>query len=449
MIGHIDVSTGASGDKIVCALLQAAKKLDLYDESKFIELFDSLTPNALITFSQKHDGAICGLGMQVTARDIQNSQNIQNSQDTKGDAHHHNCLPYNHAHTNWKTIKSQLESWRQNGSITKCAFDKSTRAFEIIAAAEAQVHGVEIENVTFHEVGAIDSIVDIIGASVLLDVLNIKTLCSSIVTLGYGTVECAHGILPVPAPATALICVDMPVQAGANAGELTTPTGAALLKANVARWCPAPPMVPSAIGTGFGTKTIPQTPNALRIVVGTSISALNPECKYNEQDVPRMHIEGCVLLQTNIDHISPENAASCCEELLDAGALDVWQEPIVMKKGRLGSLLNVLTKPLDTDCLCEAISKYTGSLGIRRRAVERSVAPRKFCSVNTRYGNVNFKLAWPDEPCKRQSWVRPEHDDVARIARTSKRSFIDIEEELLSDFALSDTALYDSANYPN
>ncbi len=420
MIGYIDVSTGASGDKIVCALLQAAKKLGLYDEHKFVELFGVLIPHALVTFSQRRDGAILGMGMKVEPRE---------SIDNQSNPHH------NHEHTTWSSIKSMLESWLKNDQITKGAFDRATRTFEIIAAAEAEVHGVDIDDVAFHEVGAIDSIVDIVGACVLLDVLQIQSLCSSVVTLGYGTVECAHGTLPVPAPATALICVSMPVQAGANEGELTTPTGAALLKANVTRWCPAPPMIPCAIGTGFGTRTIPLISNALRIIVGKSISAVEPEVQLNAQESHKMYIEGCVLLQTNIDHISAENAASCCEELLDAGALDVWQEPIAMKKGRLGCILNVLVKPQDTDRLCETTSKYTGSLGVRRCVVERSVAPRKSCAVNTRYGSVNFKLAWPDEPCKRQSWIRPEHDDVVRIAHQTKQSFIDVEEELLNDFA--------------
>ncbi len=423
MIAHVDAGTGASGDKLVCALMQAAEQVGAFDRERFVQLFAKLLPQARVQFEERSDQGIAGLGMKVT--------------DANCARDHAHARSDGHEHTSWASIRSTIEGWREDGSIAQGAAERALRAFQIVAEAEAQVHGAPVDDVAFHEVGAIDSIADIVGASVLLDVLGIDTLHSSVVTLGYGTVKCAHGTLPVPAPATALICVGMPVQAGANEGELTTPTGAALLKANVAKWGPLPTMVPAAVGTGLGTRTIPGTPNALRIVVGapasvvgdTSAACTNPE---------GMAIEGCVLLQTNIDHISPENAASCCEDLLDAGALDVWQQSIAMKKGRLGCILNVLCAPADADRLCELASKLTGSLGVRRSIVERSVAPRESRTAETSYGPVRFKLAWPDGSTANgiapQHWIRPEHDDVARIAHQTGQSCTQVEDDLAAQW---------------
>lgn len=439
MIAHIDVSTGASGDKVVCALMQLCEKTGAFDRGRFAELFGELLPEAGIEFSERMDHGIRGLGMEVSSPDGQGGTGSQGEDASSGGSptHLHAHVP----HRSWNSIRSSIENWRDGGSITAGAAERALRTFGMIAEAEAQVHGMPVGEVAFHEVGAVDSIVDIVGASLLLDALGISELYSSTVCLGYGTVECAHGTLPVPAPATAVICQDMPVEAGACRGEMTTPTGAALLKANVTHWSPAPVMVPRAIGVGLGTRKLDGTANSLRIIAGDPVSRVMPEEVVRRASgaaagdapgsAPGMVIEGCILLQTNIDHLSPEDAASCCEDILNAGALDVWQQAITMKKGRLGATLSVLARPEDADRLCELTCRLTGSLGIRRMVAERSVAPRRSETVGTPYGQVRYKVAWPDEPARRLHWTRPEHDDVARIARETGRSFAEVEEELL------------------
>lgn len=455
MIAHVDVSTGASGDKLVCALMQACEKTGAFDRERFAELFARLLPEARVEFSERTDHGLLGLGVEVSSPDGEGGSSGQGEDTPSGGSpvHLHAHVP----HRSWRSIRSSIEDWRDGGDIAAGAADRALRAFQIVAEAEAQVHGMPVDDVAFHEVGAVDSIVDIVGASVLLDALRISELHSSTVCMGFGTVDCAHGMLPVPAPATAVICQDMPIEAGAYKGEMTTPTGAALLKANVTHWSPAPAMIPRAIGVGMGTRELEGTANSLRIVVGEPVSRVLPgellreSCGSPEvlggagtatqdgngetvEDVAAqtgsMAIEGCVLLQTNIDHLNPEDAASCCEDLLDAGALDVWQQPIAMKKNRLGTLLSVLAKPEDADRLCELAARLTGSLGIRRSVVERSVAPRESEAIGTPYGEVRYKVAWPDEPARRMHWTRPEHDDVARIARETGRGFAEVEEEL-------------------
>ena len=508
MIGHVDVSTGISGDKLVCALMQVCEKEGTFDREGFTALFARLLPEARIGFSERLDHGIRGLGLEIEARsgngpeglegggvlqaadsrpqhndtgNVEGGSHIDGGNgmdaeyigripavDTRSQGHGH--VP----HRKWNGIRGEIAAWRDDGSITAGAADRALKTFRIVAEAEAQVHGMPVDEVAFHEVGAIDSIVDIVGASVLLDALGIEELHSSTVCLGYGTIECAHGTLPVPAPATAVICQDIPVESGAYEGEMTTPTGAALLKANVTHWSPMPAMVPHAIGIGLGTRELDGTANSLRIIAGDPVSRVLPCTPAYSAGRPGedgagdaadakpggagatpdgddaapdmagtvpgiapmkaqaagMYVESCILLQTNVDHLSPENVASSCEDLLGSGALDVWQQPIAMKKGRLGSMLNVLARPEDADRLCELACRLTGSLGIHRTSVERSVAPRGSETIGTPFGQVRYKVAWPDEPARRPHWTRPEHDDVARIARKTGRSFADVEEEL-------------------
>ena len=322
-----------------------------------------------------------------------------------------------------------IEAWRQAGNLSDGAAERASRAFEEVARAEGAVHGQPADEVHFHEVGAIDSIVDTVGASYLLDLLGIERLYSLPVVTGYGTVDCAHGTLPVPAPATARILEGIPVTTGPYEGEMTTPTGAALLKCNVTDWGAGCTMVPLATGMGLGTRRIEGTTNCLRLIVGEPVDL--EARSTDEQPQDRFSVESCVLLQSNIDHISPEMAASCCEDLMAAGALDGWQQPITMKKGRLGILLNVLARPAEADATSRLISKLTGSLGVRRMLVERTVAPREQVELQTQHGPVRYKVAEVAPAEERPHWARPEHDDVARIARETGMSYQETFAELM------------------
>jgi uncharacterized protein (TIGR00299 family) protein len=280
-----------------------------------------------------------------------------------------------------------------------------------LAEAEAEAHGVALEQVHFHEVGAADSILDIVGCSFLLDALRATRFFATPLALGNGTVQSEHGELPVPAPATAHLICGLPVYASSQQGELTTPTGAALARVFITDWAPLPPMTPLAIGYGAGSRDLPGAANVVRIIAGEAASLTG----FSEQD--GFIVEGCVLLETNIDHLAPEALAFACEELLRAGALDVWQESITMKKGRLAIRLSVLSQASEAQRLAEAVSALTGSLGVRGSYVERTVAPRTMVTLETRFGPVPFKAAKIDAPVGRISWLRPEHDAVAALAR--------------------------------
>lgn len=468
MIAAIDVSTGASGDKMVGALLEICEGLGVMTREDFCRKFESMLPDAKVTVEDSEDHGIHGLHLFVHKHpeDAQPDPHHEGENqdgahhELHEDAHHEHHVDaghehhdgtyhdhhgddhlhdggHHHEHRTWAQIRQMIESWRDTGAITQGAANRALKAFHMVAQAEAQVHGKSVDEVHFHEVGAIDSIVDTVGASILIDALKLDKIYCTPITVGFGTVDCAHGTLPVPAPATQLLLEGFPVQTGPYEGEMTTPTGAALLHANVTNWTSMYSMVPRAMGFGLGTRHIDGAANALRIVMGTEISPVTSgETKLSTTSKPdgtqqEFAIEQCVLLQTNIDHLSPEMAASCCEDILKLGAKDVWQSPITMKKGRLGFMLNVLTSPECCDSMCLDISRITGSLGIRRQVVERTVAPRAYETLKTKYGDVGFKVMEPTPAAERSAWVRPEHSDVERIARETNRRYRDVFDELV------------------
>ncbi|MGI6221141.1 MAG: nickel pincer cofactor biosynthesis protein LarC [Coriobacteriales bacterium] len=428
MIAHFDISTGAAGDKIVCALMQACEELGVCDRASFESLFEELLPDAHVAFSQGSDKGITGLRLSVTPAHAHHHEHGHGHGHEHVHAHDHehghhhdhehhhghdhdHGHEHHHEHRSWADIRQMIEGWGADGLLSEQTIERSLRTFELVARAESQVHGTSLDDVHFHEVGAIDSIVDTVGACYLMDKLALDEIYSTPITVGCGTVDCAHGTLPVPAPATTLLLEGLPIVAGPYEGEMTTPTGAGLLHANVTSWEPFPAMIPRATGFGLGTRHIDGAANCLRVIVGDRVAS----CPDAEEG---FSLEQCILLQANIDHISPEVAASCCEDLMAAGALDVWQEPITMKKGRMAFALNVLTAPADADHLAKEAIGRTGTLGIRRTPVERVVAPREQFERETEFGPVRYKaLAAQPLHDQARSWIRPEHDDVARIAR--------------------------------
>ncbi|MGI6216724.1 MAG: nickel pincer cofactor biosynthesis protein LarC [Coriobacteriales bacterium] len=452
MIAHMDISTGASGDKIVGSLLQVCTALGIYDGNEFSSFFEDLLENVKVDV---YEGDSCGIeGLHLHVEYGEKHEHADDGHFEHGDSssnehgsvesdehdhdhghatsteHEHDGHHHHHEHRSWSQIESMLSSWHSEGKLQDDAFKRAMAAFKIVAEAESQVHGVPLEEVHFHEVGAIDSIVDIVGASLLMSKLDLSRIFCTPITVGYGTVDCAHGTLPVPAPATAKILEGMPIVTGAYEGEMTTPTGAALLKANVTDWAPLVPMVPRASGFGLGDRQIPGAANCLRTIVGDAIDPVTLESSHAEPE-DGFRVEGCVLLQTNIDHISPEIAASCCEDLMSLGAKDVWQQPVTMKKGRLGFVLNVLVSPEDCDEFCKKICELTGTLGVRRSIVERTVAPRIKKTIQSEFGEIGFKVMEPGSPAERQSWVRPESDDVARVARQAGIGYPEAYEKLM------------------
>jgi uncharacterized protein (TIGR00299 family) protein len=367
-IAYLDCSTGVSGDKFLGALLDAGSVSGDFTPEHLRAIVAGLAPEAVVTVERVLSHGVSATSVRVSSG---------------GDP----------PHRHWGDIERLLvEAQTLDELIRAAALD----AFARLAEAEADIHGVSLGKVHFHEVGAIDSIVDIVGVCAGVHALGIERLLASPIAVGSGTVTTSHGVLPVPAPATAALLRGVPTVPGAAAGELTTPTGAALIATLVSDFGAMPPLTADLLGYGTGTRDIGM-PNICRLTVGAALATA------------ATHLEPVVLLESNIDHLPPEELAFAAEELLSAGALDVWQTPIVMKKGRSAVMLSVLADPDAADSLAERFIALTGSLGVRRHGIERSCAPREIREVGTPWGAVRVKIG--------AGRVRPEHDDVARIAR--------------------------------
>jgi uncharacterized protein (TIGR00299 family) protein len=270
--------------------------------------------------------------------------------------------------------------------------------FQRLGEAEAQVHQVPLEKVHFHEVGAADSIADIVGACVAFDLLGVESIVCSPLNVGSGTVETEHGMLPVPAPATALLLVNAPVYARGPAVELTTPTGAAVAATLAKRFGALPPMKVARMGYGAGGHDFTEQPNVLRVILGEETGAAEALT--------------VSVIEANIDDLSPQVLAYAAERLMDAGALDVTLQPILMKKGRPGQLLRVVAKPEDREALARIVFAETSTLGLRLYDAERRVQTREFTEVETPHGKVRVKVS-------AEGSYAPEYEDCRRLALES------------------------------
>jgi pyridinium-3,5-bisthiocarboxylic acid mononucleotide nickel chelatase len=294
-----------------------------------------------------------------------------------------------------------VEEILNKGEMTAPARELALRIFRKLAEAEAEAHGMPLDRVHFHEVGALDSIADIAGVAVAIGSLGVTHFTSRSVVVGSGTVKCEHGIMPVPAPGTAALLRGVPLAETTIKGELTTPTGAAILAATVQRWTESPAMTVRAIGHGAGMKDFLEQPNLLRVFVG-EVSEANPE-----------QSDRVWLLETNLDAVPGEVIGYAIERLFAAGALDVYTTAIQMKKQRPGVLLSVLApvekrEELEAILFCE-----TATLGVRRTMMERSKLQRESVSVPTPWGVVRAKRGWREGV----EVFAPEYEDCARIAR--------------------------------
>jgi uncharacterized protein (TIGR00299 family) protein len=297
----------------------------------------------------------------------------------------------------------------------------SRKAFDILADAESRVHGMPREKVHFHEVGAVDSIVDIVGAFVGLEKLGIEDVISSPLALGTGSVECQHGTLPLPAPATMEIAAGLPVRGLHLTGEMTTPTGAAILKAAASAFGPIPAMKVEAIGYGAGSRDLKEIPNVLRLVMGEQGAA---------GEGGGIGFDRITLLETNIDDMNPEYFSHIYDDLFEAGALDVWVMPVLMKKGRPGFVLSVLADQAAVAALTQVILSETTTAGIRVTEIDRLKLEREIVEVETRFGKVKVKVfeLGPGRRCA------PEYEDCLRISREQSVSIDDVIEDARNAF---------------
>ncbi len=342
---YFDCFAGAAGDMIVAALVDAGAD-----------------PGALIKHIQRLD-----LG-HFTARFEQESRRGIMARRFYVDA------PDDQPHRHLSDILEIISRADLPPRVTR----RATRAFEHLGRAEAQVHGIPLEKVHFHEVGAVDSIVDIVAAAVALELLGIDEVFCSPIPVGSGTVECDHGTLPVPAPATALLLKDASIYAGPVPGEAVTPTAAALLTTLAETQGPAPKMTLATVGYGAGSREGGDVPNVLRVLVGQG------------DDVGT--VDGLVELAANIDDATGEILGATLEKLLTAGCLDAWAQPAVAKKSRPAWVLTALCGQADVAAMERLIFTETTTFGIRRRPCTRSKLARQFETVETPFGPVRMKL---------------------------------------------------------
>src|SRR5215207_3976375 len=302
----------------------------------------------------------------------------------------------------WHTIRRLLEE----STLAPPIRDAALTIFAALAAAEAEAHGQPLEQVHFHEVGGVDAIVDVVGACAGLHALGIEQIASHPVAVGSGWVRSDHGLLPVPAPATAILLAQaaVPIRpdapGGPQAGELLTPTGTAILGA-LASWL-VPPFVPERVGYGFGTRGLPW-PNALRLWVGET----SPSSATDAEEL---------LLETNIDDMNPQFFEPLSERLFAAGALDVWLTPVTMKKGRPATVVSAIVPVQRRAEVERAFFVESTTIGVRATPISRTRAPRRFETVTTRWGDVRLKLrGWDD----RVIGAMPEYEDCLQLSRVS------------------------------
>jgi uncharacterized protein (TIGR00299 family) protein len=291
---------------------------------------------------------------------------------------------------------------------------RATRVFRLLGEAEAKVHGVPLETLHFHEVGAVDSIVDICGAAVALELLENPQVYVAPPPLGSGTVRIAHGMVPVPVPATLELLRECPVRFE-GVGELTTPTGAALLRA-FAQFEPPPQLVIERVGYGLGTKDLPDRANVLRASLGRSTATAPADSQ-------------CWVLECNLDDCTPQVLGFLVEHLLAAGALDAWVLPAVMKKGRPGHLLGVLVEGARKATLTELVLRESTTLGVRSTAVDRTTLDRRVDSVSTPWGPVRVKVGLLEGAVVNAA---PEFEDCRALARSKGVPLKDVQAAALT-----------------
>ncbi len=312
----------------------------------------------------------------------------------------------------------------ERAKLSAAATGRAIAIFRALAEAEATVHGTTIEKVHFHEVGAADAIVDICCAAVGIELLEVDELHCSAIPPGSGTVTCEHGVMPVPAPATAQLLRDLPIAGCDEQAELATPTGVAIARTLATRFGPAPDMTVRAAGYGAGTREGVTRPNFMRILVGDAAVSAAKEADH------------VTLLEAQVDDLSGQALAYATERLFEAGALDVFIVPIMMKKGRPGHLLTVLCRDADQTTLQDVVFRHTSTFGVRATRCARQILDRESHTVETPYGQVRVKVGRRAGRLV-QAW--PEYDDCESAARASGQPLTVVQDAALSAWRRSNS----------
>ena len=408
---YLECAMGAAGDMLTAALLELTE-----DRQAFVDKMNALgLPGVTVAAEPAVKCGITGTHMKVTvngaeeeSEDAHDGHHHGHSHE-HGHGHHHDHEHHHdhhhehdhdddhehHEHHHHHSSMADIEALIGGLDVSDRVKNDAKAVYALIADAESRVHGRPVSEIHFHEVGTMDAVADVVGVCLLMEILAPEQVIASPIHTGSGHVHCAHGILPVPAPATALILEGIPSYGGQVRGELCTPTGAALLKHFASRFGDRPVMATAAVGYGMGKKDFEQA-NCVRAFLGESEGGR----------------EKITKLECNLDDMTGEEIGFAMEQLFSAGARDVYTQPIGMKKSRPGVLLSVICMPEDADRLASVMMKHTTTLGIRRQDLSRYALSRGIETVDTPYGEVRVKRSsgMGVDRCK------PEYEDLAALA---------------------------------
>jgi pyridinium-3,5-bisthiocarboxylic acid mononucleotide nickel chelatase len=427
-IAYIDCFAGIAGDMFLAALIDVGVPPQVLHDA-----IAALNLDAALKIEKVNRSGISATRVQVLegghpAEQTYTRQPEQQHQHKIGHAHSHDHEQdhetHTHDHAHPRTHGRSLTAIRtliQAAPLAAPVRQTAIRAFELLGASEAKIHNVPVDNIHFHEVGAVDAIVDIVGACIGFAALGIESFACSPLNVGGGTAKMAHGVLPVPAPATARLLLGKPTYSSDIQRELVTPTGAAIVATVCTAFGSQPPMTVSAIGYGAATADLEGQPNVLRLMVGEAAQkrVLGAE-------------ETIRVLEANLDDMNPQIFGYFLDKALAAGALDVFATPVQMKKNRPGMLVTVLCKSADEQKFQEMLFAETTTLGIRSHTAERRILPRAWETVSTRFGQVRVKVARLNGIVRQAS---PEFDDCRKLAEEQNVPLQQVMEEAMRQWS--------------
>ena len=398
---YFDCFSGAAGDMILAALLDAGLPLD-----RLREALGSLTVGHELRVSRVMRAGLSATYVEVTGEDAEDTGHDH------GHSHHHG---HAHGHRSLADIAHLIG----HSALSPAGKARAIAMFRRLAEAEAAIHDMPVERVHLHEVGAVDSIIDIAGAVFALEWFGIDDIVASPLNVGGGTVEIAHGTFPVPAPATMRLLSGAPAYSSGTQAELVTPTGALVITTYARTYGPLPSLRVERIGYGAGRRDFARAPNVLRVVIGErqALGQTEPD-----------QTGGVVKIECEIDDMNPQLFGAVSDRLLEAGALDVFLTPIVMKKGRPGTLVTVLAPPDRRDGLCDLLFRETTTIGVRFERVERETLDRHWVDVAVRGGLVRIKVAGRRGEVLNAA---PEFDDCVRVAAATGRTIKAVQAEAM------------------
>jgi pyridinium-3,5-bisthiocarboxylic acid mononucleotide nickel chelatase len=387
---YFDCFAGASGNMILGALVALG-----VDENELIEQLKRLDiADFEIEFTTKDKSGISAIHAEVK-------------------------VPHEHAHRHLHTIEKIINDSRLDEKVKR----RAVQIFTNLATAEAKIHGIDVEKVHFHEVGAMDAIIDVVGACIGFEMLGIEKFVCSKIHVGSGFAKMAHGKFPIPPPAVAELLKNAPIYSTEIEGELITPTGAAIISTVCDEFGNLPEMIVAKTAYGAGTRNYEGFPNVLRLMIGESFNSKTQNGEDAKKFYPQINTDEhrykneeqkLIQLETNLDDVSPEILGFVMERAFEIGALDCWFTPIQMKKNRPATLVSILCKESDKDKFVELLVSETTTLGVRIRELERTCLSREISTVNTKFGEIQVKIARFGEKIVN---IKPEFEMLKEIAK--------------------------------